>query len=73
MTYGRLTADERLLLFPYPRSDRLVRATLGGTLRNLRIGTFAPFVRATFERNRSNTEIHDFGKVRAEFGITRAF
>jgi hypothetical protein len=71
--YGRLKADERLLLFPKARSDRYYRASLGGTLRNLRLGTFAPFVRATYERNRSTTEIHDFRKVRSEFGVTRAF
>lgn len=71
--YSRLKADERLLLFPQPRSDRMYRTSLGATFRNLRIGEFAPFVRATFDRNRSTTEIHDYRKARMEIGVTRAF
>lgn len=71
--HGRLKADQRLLLFPAARSDRLYRASLGATFRNLRFGTFAPFVRATYERNHSTTEIYEFRKLRAELGITRAF
>lgn len=71
--YGRLKADERLLLFPETRTDRLYRASLGAEFRNFRIGTFAPLVRATFERNRSTTEINDFRRVRTEIGITRTF
>lgn len=73
LSYGRLKADERLLLFPEARSDRLYRASLGATFRNFRISTFAPFVRATYERNRSATEIYDFRKLRTEIGVTRAF
>lgn len=72
-SYGRLKADQRLLLFPEARSDRLYRGSVGATFRNWRIGTFAPFVRATYERNRSTLEIYDFRKVRTEIGITRAF
>lgn len=71
--HGRLKADERLLLFAQTRSDQTYRASLGATFRNFRIGSFAPFLRATFERNRSTTEIYDFGKVRTEMGVTRAF
>ena len=70
---GRLKADQRVLLFPEARSDRFYRASLGATFRSLRIGTFAPFNRLTFERNRSTTEIYDYRKLRAEVGITRAF
>lgn len=72
-SHDRMNADERLLLFPKARSDQSYRASLGATFRNFRIGTFAPFVRATYERNRSNTEIYDFHRVRTEIGITRAF
>lgn len=72
-SYERLKADERLLLFPEARSDRLHRASLAATFRNFRIGTFAPFARATYERNRSNTEIYDFRRVRTEIGVARAF
>lgn len=71
--HGRLEADARLPLFPKARSDRLFRASLGATFRNMRIGTFAPFIRTTFERNRSTVAFHDFRKIRTEFGIGRAF
>lgn len=70
---GRLRADERLLLFPDSRTDWLYRASLGATLRSFRIGTFAPFVRATYERNKSTVEIYDYQRFRTEFGFTRAF
>ena len=72
-SHERLKADERLLLFPELRSDYLYRASLGVTFRNFRIGSFAPFARATYERNRSTTEIYDFRRVRTEIGVTRAF
>ena len=72
-TYGKLEADQRLFLFPEPRSDQTYRASLGATFRKLRIGAFAPFIRATFERNHSNSEIYDYRKVRAELGVSRAF
>lgn len=71
--YGKLKADERLSLFPEARSDRFYRASVGATFRSLRIGTFAPFLRATYERNLSTTEIHDYRKLRTELGITKAF
>lgn len=72
-SYGRLGADERLLLFTEARSDRLYRASLGATFRNFRVDTFAPFIRATYERNQSTVEIYDYRKVRSEIGVTRAF
>lgn len=71
--YGRLKADERLPLFPEVRSDQLYRVSLGATFRNLRVGTLAPFIRATYERNYSTAEIYDYRKMRTEFGVTRVF
>lgn len=73
LAHGRLEADKRILLYPERRSDRLYRASLGATLRNFRIGSFAPFVRATFERNRSSVELYDYRRLRAEVGVTRSF
>lgn len=70
---GWLWADERLLLFPRARSDRLDRASLGATFRQARIDNFAPFVRATLERNHSTTEIYDYSRSRFEVGLARAF
>ena len=72
-SYEWLKADERLLLFPRLRSDHLYRASIGGTFRNFRIGTFAPFARATYEHNHSTTEIYSFRRIRTEIGVTRAF
>lgn len=71
--FDRHRADERLLLFPKLRNDHLYRASLGATFRNFRIGPFAPFARATYERNRSIIEIYNFRRVRSEIGVTRAF
>jgi hypothetical protein len=73
VAHGRLWADRRLLIYPARRSDRLYRASLGATFRRLRLGTFAPFVRATLQRNRSSAEIYDYRRFRTEFGITRSF
>ncbi len=71
--YGRLEADERLIIYPRRRVDSSYRASLGATFRQLTIGDFAPLVRVTFERNRSSIELFDYRRLRTEFGITRAF
>lgn len=73
VSHGRLDADARLLIYPRRRSDRSWRASLGGTFRNLRLGSFAPFVRVILERNESTVEVYDYRRLRTEFGITRAF
>lgn len=73
LEHGRLKADERLALLSEARFDRLYRASLSATFRNFRIGTFAPLVRATYERSQSTIEIYDFRKLRTEIGLTRAF
>lgn len=70
---GRLRADERLLLFPERRSDRLTRLTIGTTLRKYALGGFAPTSRLTIERNKSNIAFYDYSRTRTEVGITRAF
>ena len=71
--FGRLKADERLLLFPDKRSDHYSRLTIGATLRQLTFGGFAPVVQFTIERNRSNIEFYDYKRTRSEFVIVRAF
>ena len=70
---GRLEADERLFLYPQRRRDRLYRASIGATLRQLRIGGLAPFVRLTLETNVSRIEVFDYRRTRTEIGFTRAF
>lgn len=71
--HGRLAADERLLLYPDARKDRYYRASLGIALRQFSVGRFAPLLRVTTERNRSNVEIFDYRRTRTEFAITRTF
>jgi outer membrane protein len=73
ISHARLKTDDRLQLFPKARSDRLYSASLGATFRTFRVGTFAPFVRATFEQNQSTIAIYDYRKLRTEIGVTRAF
>lgn len=71
--FARQVADDRLALLPERRSDHLYKASIGATLRSIRLGGFAPLLRATVERNRSTVELHDYRRVRLEAGITRAF
>jgi hypothetical protein len=73
LTYGRLVADERLLLYPDKRDDRLYRATIGATARQIQYRGFAPTVSLTWERNRSPIEIYDYGRTVFNMGVTRAF
>ena len=70
---GGLKADERLLLLPKARKDRLLRLQLGAVFRQLTVSGFAPTIRFTFERNRSSVEFYDYRRVRSEIGIARAF
>jgi hypothetical protein len=70
---GRLSADERLALFPDKRADRYSRLSLGVTLRQLQFQGFAPVARFTIERNRSTIEFYDWRRRRTEFGVVRAF
>lgn len=73
LSAGRLNADGRLFLYPERRHDQLYRASVGATFRQFEIGSFAPFLRLTRERNKSSIEIFDFRRTRTEFGIARAF
>jgi hypothetical protein len=71
--YSRLEADERLFLYPRRRVDDRFSASIAGTFRSLRIGSFAPLARLRWERNISRVEIYDYGRISAEFGISSAF
>jgi tetratricopeptide (TPR) repeat protein len=70
---GRLHADDRLLLLPKARADRLTRFSVGSVFRQFTFAGFAPVTRLIIERNRSTVEFYDFRRVRTEFGISRAF
>ena len=71
--YGRLGADDRLLLFPEKREDDYRSLSLGVIMRGLSVGQFAPSIRVTRERNRSNVEFYDYRRTRTEFAIVRSF
>jgi len=73
LSYGRVEADARQFIFARRRVDDLYRLSLGATFRQFAVGGFAPLVRLTAERNRSSIELHDYQRLRAEFGITRSF
>ncbi len=71
--FGKLHADERLVLFPNRRSDRYASLSLGATFRQLQWRGFAPLARFTIERNRSTIAFYDYRRTRAELGVVRAF
>ena len=71
--FGRLHADERLLLFPDKREDRSLRLSLGATFRQLQFRGFAPVARFSIERNRSTIAFYDYRRTRGELGFVRAF
>ena len=71
--FGRLHADERLLLFPDKRKDRSLRLSLGATFRQLQFRGFAPVMRFSIERNRSSVAFYDYRRTRTELGFVRAF
>jgi hypothetical protein len=71
--FGRLKADERLLLYLDRRNEALYHATLGATVRRIQFKGFAPTVSFTWERNRSSIEIYDYRRTVVDLGLTRAF
>jgi tetratricopeptide (TPR) repeat protein len=71
--FGILRADERLLLLPEAREDRLIRIQLGSVFRQFTVGGFAPMMRLVVERNKSKVEYYDYTRRRTEFGVVRAF
>lgn len=70
---GRLKADERLALLPDRREDRYSRFSLGATFRQFNWHGFAPLLRLSRERNRSNIALYDYRRTRTEIGVARAF
>jgi len=71
--FGRLRADERLVLLPDRRQDRYMRVSLGASFRQLQYAGFAPLVRFSIERNRSTTAFYDYRRTRTELAVVRAF
>ena len=73
LSYSHLEADKRLFIYPERRKDDRFAASVSNTFRGLRVGTFAPLLRLSYERNVSTIEIYDFSRFGAEIGITAAF
>jgi outer membrane protein len=71
--YSHLEADERLRLYPRRRVEDRFTASIAGTFRGLRVGSFAPLIRLRWERNRSTIELYDYKRLSAEFGVASAF
>ncbi|MEO6113678.1 MAG: surface lipoprotein assembly modifier [Sphingomicrobium sp.] len=71
--FGGLKADERLMLLPEAREDRLRRVQLGAVYRQFTFAGFAPMTRLVFERNHSSVEFYDYQRTRTEFGVSRSF
>lgn len=72
-TVGQLHADERLSLFAERRRERYRAISLGALFRGLTFRDMAPFVRASWEANRSTLDLYDYSRRRLEFGVSRAF
>ena len=70
---GRLKGDARLALLPEARDELFTRISLGAVARQFTLAGFAPVVRLSFERNRSNVAFYDYRRTRTEFGVSRAF
>jgi tetratricopeptide (TPR) repeat protein len=70
---GILKADERLILLPDAREDRLIRFQLGSIFRQFTVSGFAPMMRIVVERNKSTVEYYDYKRRRTELGVVRAF
>jgi hypothetical protein len=71
--YNHLEADARLFLYPERRRDDRFSASISGTFRTFRVGSFAPLARLRWERNKSTIEIYDYKRIAAEVGVTAAF
>tara|TARA_R110000782_G_scaffold13999_26_gene41964 strand:- start:63107 stop:64471 length:1365 start_codon:yes stop_codon:yes gene_type:complete len=71
--YEHLEADRRLFLYPKRRVDDRYEVGISATLRKFRIGSFAPILKLSRERNASTIELYDYTRVSGEVGVTAAF
>ncbi|MBB4631173.1 surface lipoprotein assembly modifier [Sphingosinicella soli] len=71
--YEHLEADRRLFLYPKRRVDDRYEIGLSATLRKFRVGSFAPILKLSRERNVSTIELYDYTRVSGEVGVTAAF
>lgn len=70
---GRQVHDAPLALFGGTRRDWRLQASASIYKRDWSVSGFAPSLRVTWTRNFSSLPIYDQRRLRAEFGIARAF
>lgn len=70
---GRQLHDAPMPLFDRTRRDWSLRAFASIYKRDWNIAGFAPSLRVTYTRNFSTISLYDQKRVRAEFGVTKAF
>ena len=70
---SRLEADERLLLFAERRKDTQFSLTLGATLPQYEVYSFAPVLRLGYETNESTVGLYDYSRFSGSFGFSRVF
>ena len=70
---GRQLNDARMPLFNRTRSDWTIQASASIYKRDWNIMGFAPSLRVTWSHNISTVSLYDQKRLRAEFGITKAF
>jgi hypothetical protein len=70
---GHQVNDARLALFGTKRRDWRLQASAGLYKRDWNVLGFAPSVRVTYTRTFSTISLYDQKRLRAEFGITKAF
>jgi outer membrane protein len=65
--------DARLALFGMTRNDWRLQVSASIYKRDWNVAGFAPSLRVTWSRNFSNISLYDQRRLRAEFGIAKAF
>lgn len=70
---GRQINDAPLALFNKTRRDWRLQASAGIYKRDWNIAGFAPSLRLIYTRNFSTVDLYDQKRVRAEFGVAKAF
>jgi hypothetical protein len=71
--YTRLEADAPFPGYAEARQEDRFTASLGATLRALRLGPLAPLARVRWENNRSTLWFYDFERWSGELGLVLAF
>ena len=70
---NHLDSDARLFLYLDRRREWLYRASLGASVRHIKVAGFSPVVRLSYERNISTVGIYDYHRLGGELAISRAF